>query len=57
MDGDNKQICGTCKYHIRHIGEDKHKGEFWCSYEDADGYGDFTSHEDKCECWEKDDGI
>ena len=57
MDEDNKKICGTCTYHIKHVGEDKHKGEFWCSCEDADGYGDFTDWDGSCECWEEDDGI
>lgn len=43
-----KERCGTCKYHRR---DDTTDGWF-CANEESDYYSDFTEYKDKCEEWE-----
>ncbi len=46
MDG-LEPMCATCKYH-------KHDGDvdYMCTCEESDGYGDYTTPDDYCGCWE-----
>ena len=54
-DEEEKRCCGTCCYHMKHVGDDRHKDDWWCSCEESGAYGDFTNFSDACSEYEERD--